>query len=247
MNTWKLSETEKEKAIQNIVRQGVVSPVDKIKEAVNVSRACSFRILFFGVQDCLFLGVLITVCLWLFLLQFNIKTILCSVFALSPFAYISCFALATWKEHLVQLYEIKMSCHFTIRQVIALRMIYLSFGNMLINIIVLSLMVKTQTAVIPFWKTLGLSFTSLFLYGILMLLFQVKGQIYLSVSIPAIIWVLCNLFITIYCGKQAERLLLNLTDTLILIIVSCSFIAYLFMLYYFFTARDKEEIINVIS
>lgn len=247
MNTWKLSEIEKEKAIQNIVQQGVVSPADKIREVLNASRSCSFRILFFGVEDCLFLGILVTICLWLFLLQFNTKTILCSVFALSPFAYISCFILTTWKEHLVQLYEVKMSCHFTIRQVIALRMIYLSFGNMLINTIALSLFVQTQTTVIPFWKTLGLSFTSLFLYGVLMLSFQIKGRMYLSIAIPSIIWGLCNLFITFYYGNRVERLLLNLTGTLVLIIVSCSFIAYLFMLYYFFTTRYKEEIINVIG
>lgn len=247
MNTWKLSETEKEKAIQNIVRQGVVSPADKIKEVLNASRACSFRILFFGVEDCLFLGILITICLWLFLLQFHTKTILCSVFALSPFAYISCFVLTTWKEHLVQLYEVKMSCHFTIRQVIALRMIYLSFGNMLINTIALSLFVQTQTIVIPFWKTLGLSFTSLFLYGVLMLFFQVNGRMVLSVAIPSIVWGLCNLFITICYGERMEKLLLNLTDVLVFIIVSCSFIAYLFMFYYFFTTRNKEKIINVIG
>ena len=247
MNTWKLSETEKEKAIQNIVQHGVVSPADKIKEILDVSRSCSFRILFFGVEDCLFLGILITICLWFFLLQFHTKTILCSVFALSPFAYISCFVLTTWKEHLVQLYEVKMSCHFTIRQVIALRMIYLSLGNMLINTIALSFFVQTQNTVIPFWKTLGLSFTSLFLYGIFLLFFQIKGRMYLSVAVPSVIWGVCNLFITIYYGNRLEKMLLSLTDTVVFIIVSCSLIAYVFMLYYFFTTKYKEEIINVIG
>lgn len=126
-------------------------------------------------------------------------------------------------------------------------MIYLSFVNMLINTIALSLFVQTQTTIIPFWKTLGLSFTSLFLYGAFMLFFQVKGRVVLSVTIPSIVWGLCNLFITVCYGERMEKLLLNLTGILVFFIVSCSFIAYLFMFYYFFTTRNKEEMINVIS
>lgn len=247
MNTWKLSEVEKEKSIQAIVHEGVISPAAKIREMGHVSRACSLRTLFFGVEDCLFLGILLTLCLWLFLLPFHPKTILCTVFGLSPFAYIVCFILTTWKEHLVQLFEIKMCCFYTLRQVIALRMIYLSLGNMFINIITLSFLPHTQSTVIPFWKTLGLSFTALFLYGILMLFFQVKGRTCLSIALPAIIWGLCNLFINFYCGNQVEKLLWHLTDTFIFIVVSCSFIAYLFMLYYFFTTTYKEEIQNAIG
>lgn len=247
MNTWKLTENEKEKAIKAIVCQGVVSPGDKIREAVHVGRACSLRVLFFGVGDCLFLGSLLSVCLWLFFMQVHTKTILCSVFALSPLAYICCFAFTTWKEHLVQLYEVKMSCHFTIRQVIAFRMIYLSFGNMLLNTLALSLLTKTQMMVIPFWKTLGLSFSSLFLYGILMLFFQIKGRMYLSAVLPAILWGMGNLFLILCCGNQVERFLLNLTDTLVAGIVSGSLAAYLFTLYSYFTARDREELQNVIG
>lgn len=247
MNTWKLSEIEKEKAIQRIVRQGIVSPADRIREIVTASKACSFRTLFFGVGDCLFLGMLITLCLWSFLLRFTIKTILCSVFALSPFAYISCFLLTTWKEHLVQLYEVKMSCHFTIRQVIALRMIYLSFGNMLINTAALSLFAQTQAAVLPFWKTLGLSFAALFLYGVFMLFFQIKGRMVLSAAIPAVVWGLFSFFITVCYGNRVETLLLNLTGTLVFLVASCSFAAYLFMLYRFFTTRHQGEVIHVIG
>lgn len=242
MNTWKLSDIEKEKAIQDIVQHGVVSPADRIKELLNVSKACPFRVLFFGVGDCLFLGVLITVCVGLFLLQFNMQTILCSVFALSPFAYIISFFLTTWKEYIVQLYEVKMSCHYTIRQVTALRMIYFSLGNMLINTAILALFVQTQTTFIPFWKTLGLSFSSLFLYGVIMMLFQIKGNLYLSVAIPPVIWGLLNLLVIMCYGEQMEKTLYNLTGGLVLVFVFATCILYLFMLYSFSTTKHKEEI-----
>lgn len=246
MNTWKLSENEKEKAIQNIVRQGVISPMDKIKELCHAGKVCSFRILFFGVEDCIFLGMLLTVCLWLFWVEFNTRNILCTVFALSPFAYVSCYVLTTWKEHLVQLYEIKMSCRYTLRQVIALRMIYLSFANMLLNTIVLTFVVQTQT-ILPFWKTLGLSFSSLFLYGVLMLFFQIKGHIGLSVAIPSVVWGLGNWILSVSYGNRVEKLLLNLTDTLVWMIVSGLLIAYLIFFYRFFTTSYKEKYRNVIA
>lgn len=75
-----------------------------------------------------------------------------------------------------------------------------------------------------------------------MLLFQIKGRMYLSVAIPACIWGLCNLFINFYYGNRVEKLLLNLTDTLVLMLVSASFIAYLGMLYYFLSSRRLRSI-----
>lgn len=237
MSTWKLSETEKENAIHNIVRNGVVSPADKIKEFLNAGKRCRLHVLFFGVGDCLFLGILITVCLWLLLLQFHIQTILCSVFACSPFAYIALFFLTTWKEHMVQLYEMKMSCHYTIRQVTAWRMIYFGFGNMLINTAVLALFVHMQNSFVPFWKTLGLSFASLFLYGIMMLFFQIKGRLYLSVAIPPVIWTVLNLLVILNYGVQVEKVLLNLANGLVLVFLFVTCMAYLVMLYSFSTTK----------
>lgn len=233
MNTWKLSEIEKESAIQNIVRRGTVSPADRIKALLDAGKTCPFGVLFFGVGDCLFLGVLITVCLWLFFLQWNTQMILCSVFALSPFAYISSFLLTTWKEHIVQLYEVKMSCHYTIRQITALRMIYFSLGNMFLNTAALLLFVPARAAFIPFWKTLGLSFSSLFLYGVILLLFQIRGSLRLSAAMPPLAWILLNCSVAMYYGERMEKMLLNLAGGLVFILVAATCMAYLLMLYSF--------------
>lgn len=242
MYTWKLSETEKETAIRNIVRNGVVSPADRRKEFLEIWKLCRFHILFFGVGDCLFLGILVTVCLWLFLMQLQTRTILCSVFAFSPFAYIAIFLFTSWKERILQLYEIKMSCHYTIRQVTALRMIYFSFGNMCINTVLLTLFVQTQNRLLPFWKTLGLSFTSLFLYGILMLFFQIKGKESLSVAVPPILWGLLNLLVVFNYGIQVENILLNLADGLVLLFLGLTCLVYVFLLYSFSITKYGEEI-----
>ena len=244
LNDLKLSETQKEAAIQNIVKYGVISPADRIRKLINVALKCPFRILFFGVSDCLFLGVLITACLWLFLIQLDTRIILCCVFALSPFAYIISFLLTSWKEHALQLYEIRSSCRYTMRQITALRMICFSFINMIINAAALMLLVKMQTAFIPFWKTLGLSFSSLFIYGVMMLFFHIKGKSFLSALIPPMLWCGSSLTAVTLCGSRIEGLLIDMADVSVaaLLIAACA--AYLLIFYsftfYSFSATDRS-------
>ncbi len=234
LHDMKLSETQREAAIQDIVRQGVISPADRIMKLLNVALKCPFRILFFGVGDCLFLGVLITACLWLFLMQLDTKVILCCVFALSPFVYIISFLLTSWKEYALQLYEIRSSCRYTMRQVAALRMICFSFINMMINAAALMLLVKMQTSFIPFWKALGLSFASLFIYGFMMLFFHIKGKSFLSALIPPMLWCVFSLAAVMFCGSRIETLLTGMAGGAVaaLLIAACA--AYL-LIFYFFT------------
>ncbi len=239
MNTWKLSEEEKENAIRSIIKQGIVTPKSRIKGIIDICKSCTFSVLFFGIGDCVFLSILITLCLWLFFLEAGKKTILCTVFTLSPFVYLMSFSLTTWKEKILQLYEITMSCRYTIRQVTALRMIYFSIGNMLINTVVLAIVSRNEFA--AFWKMLGLSFSSLFLYGMIMLVFQIKGRVYLSVGVPPVMWGLFNLLFSLFYEEQAEGFFLTMTNGIIWLFTIILFIGFIFMLYSFSTLRQGGE------
>lgn len=244
LNDLKLSETQKEAAIQNIVKQGVISPSDRIRKLINVALKCPFRILFFGVGDCLFIGVLITACLWLFLMQLDTQVILCCVFALSPFAYIISFLLTSWKEYALQLYEIRSSCRYTMHQVTALRMICFSFINMMINAAALLLLVKMQAAFIPFWKALSLSFSSLFIYGVIMLFFHIKGKSFLSALIPPMLWCAFSLAAVMWCGSRIEVLLTGMAGGAVVSLLIAACAAYLLIFYTFtfhsFPATDRS-------
>ena len=235
------SETQRETAIQNIVKQGVISPADKIRKLINVALECPFRVMFFGIGDCLFLGVLITTCLWLFLMQLDTKVILCCVFALSPFAYIISFLLTSWKEYALQLYEIRSSCRYTMRQITALRMICFSFINMIINAAALLLLVKMQAAFIPFWKALGLSFSSLFIYGVIMLFFHIKGNSFLAALIPPATWCIVSLAAVTLCGSRIESLLTDMAGGCVIALLTTACAAYMLIFYAFSTADRSPE------
>ncbi len=241
MSIQKLSEAEKDFAISEIVEKGVVKPGDKFKKMLEVRRACSFHTLFFGVGDCFLLGFLIAACIWLLLIQAGSQVIICMVFAVSPFAYIASYLLTSWKEHRLQLYDIKMTCRYTVRQVSAFRMICFSGTNIFLNVLMLSLLMRFQLPAVAFWKILGLSFVAIFLYGIIMLVFQIKGMPHLTTILPPVLWGMINAFVIAFYGEKLETMLLNLAGSLVFTITVIAFSGYLIALFVFFISKAREE------
>ena len=243
----KLSEAELDFAISEIVKKGVIKPSDKFNKMLELRRACTLNTLFFGVSDCFLLGILMAACLWLLLIQAGSQVIICTVFAVSPFAYIAAYFLTSWKEYRLQLYDIKMTCRYTIRQISALRMICFSGTNVCLNVLMLALLMRFQFTVITFWKILGLSFASIFLYGIIMLVFQIKSRPYFTTILPPVLWGIISALVIAFYGEKIERMLLNLAGSLLFIIMVSLFVGYFIATYVFFISNTKEEKNYVIS
>lgn len=241
MNIQKLSEAEKDLAISEIIKKGVISPRDKLGKMLEMKHACTFRTLFFGVGDCLFIGLIAAVCLWLFVIQSGSQVMVCMIFAASPFAYIAAYLLTAWKERLLQLYDIKMTCRYTLRQIFAFRMIYFSGINILLNVLILSLFMRFWFSAVVFWKVMGLSFTAVFLYGAITLCFQIKGRPYLSTIFPPALWGTISVLVTAFYGEELEKILLNLAGSLVLIIIAAAFVIYLVALFAFFISNTRGE------
>lgn len=241
MNIQRLSETERDLAIQKIIKKGIITPGDRLRKIMDIKRVCTFRTLFFGMGDCLFIGLLIAVCLWMLLMQADPQVIICIIFTISPFAYISLYALTTWKEHVIQLYEVKMTCRYTFRQFSAFRMMYFSGINMVLNVLMLSWLLTFKITVVLFWKAMGLSFAAVFLYGAIMLIFQIKGKPYLTAAFSPAFWITINALVITFYGEQMEQMLLDLAGVLVLIIAVVMCLIYFAALLHFFESRTGEE------
>ena len=241
MNIQRLSETEKDHAIRKIVKKGIITPGDRFRKIMDIKRVCTFRTLFFGVGDCLFIGLLIAVCLWMLLMQADPQVIICIIFTISPFAYISLYALTTWKEHVIQLYEVKMTCRYTFKQFSAFRMMYFSGINMILNVLMLFWLLTFKLSVVLFWKAMGLSFAAVFLYGAIMLIFQIRGKPWLTAAIPPALWVTINALVIAFYGERMEQMLLDLAGVLVLIIAVAMCMIYFAALFHFFESRTGEE------
>ena len=241
MNIQRLSETERNLAIQKIVKKGIITPGDRFRKIMDIKRVCTFRTLFFGVGDCLFIGLLIAVCLWMLLMQADSQVIICIIFTISPFAYISLYALTTWKEHVIQLYEVKMTCRYTFRQISAIRMIYFSGINMILNVLMLFWLLTFKLSASLFWKAMGLSFAAVFLYGAIMLIFQIKGKPYLTAAFPPALWGTINALVIAFYGERMEQMLLGLAGVLVFITAVVMCLIYFAALFHFFISRTGEE------
>ena len=241
MNIQRLSETEKDLAIQKIVKKGIITSGDRFRKIMDIKRVCTFRTLFFGVGDCLFIGLLIAVCLWMLLMQADPQVIIGIIFTISPFAYITLYALTTWKEHVIQLYEVKMTCRYTFRQISAIRMMYFSGINMILNVLMLSWLLTFKLSFVLFWKAMGLSFAAVFLYGVIMLIFRIKGKPYLTAAFPPALWVTVNALVIAFYGEQMEQMLLDLAGVLVFIIAVVMCVIYFAVLFHFFVSRTGEE------
>ena len=128
-----LSEAEKNHAIKEIIDKGVVSPQDKARKLLATFRFCIPKYVFFDMGDCIFLGMLAAFIGWVMLWRVNENFLCCALLCASPFAYMATYLLTAWKEYQQQMYEIKMVCFFNLYQVTALRMLYFSSLNLVLN------------------------------------------------------------------------------------------------------------------
>ena len=115
MSIKNLSKDRKEKSINYIVQQGVVTPAMHFAKFRNRIKICNMKTAFYGISDCIFLGVTIGAIFWLMFLQMDTELIGCGVYLLSPLVYIVIYSLVVWKEMVFKLYEMKMVCRYNLQ------------------------------------------------------------------------------------------------------------------------------------
>lgn len=241
MNIKELSEAEKNKAIAEILDKGLVSPVCRLKTVWNFFRFCSLKWIFFDMGDCIFLGLLIAFTGWIILLQTDEKFIFCVLFGISPFVYMATYLLTSWKEYQQQMYEMKMVCLYSLYQVIALRMLYFSVLNLILNSAILAIIKEFHIMKIDFWRMLGISFSSIFIYGIIILSFKFKGKRWLSYTAPPFLWIAFNAVIYTLWSKHIERVIMNMSSWILYSITVILSLIYLVSLYIYVMTEKKGD------
>ena len=80
MSIENLSNDKKETSIHFIVQQGVVNPAVRLANLKDRIKICDIRTAFYGINDCIFLGIIISVIFWLMFFQVDTKLIGCGVY-----------------------------------------------------------------------------------------------------------------------------------------------------------------------
>ena len=221
---------KKEKAIQDIVQQGVVTPLMRFESLRNRMKICNMKTAFYGINDCIFLGIMTGMIFWFLFLQVDTELIGCGVYLLSPFVYMVIYSMVLWKEMTFQLYEMKMVCRYHLQLLSTFRMLYFSVINLVWNSGAILLMQYSGAKSVAFWKLMGISFSATFLYGISLLLMRWTRRTMVSQWGCTAIWLLVNSLLVCLGGKRVESFLMNLPGYLLLGVACASGMLYLSML-----------------
>ena len=159
---------EREAAISAILDRGLI-PRPGLAEILR--SALDTRVLFFGVVDCIFLSILAAALLIpLLAAALQLLSPAPALFLASPALYALLLGLTAWKEAQSGLLDWKRSCRLSVQVVSALRMVVFGGGSVLVCVPVNLWLWRARGGELPLSWMLGVSLSSLFLYGLLSLL-----------------------------------------------------------------------------
>ena len=214
-----LSEAEKAASISYIVDNGVrcQNGISLIRDVVDT---LGLRALFFGVEDCLFIAVMLTILLGAFsaAAAMDHAPIAPLLFLLSPALYAVLHLLTVWKDAMSRTLEWKHTCRLSARAVTALRM--LCFGGMAVFVCVLQCLMLwriTQMLYSLPWM-MSISFSSLFLYAALSLALQSVRR-WIAAAAP-VAWIAAG--IMLLCTENASAFLLKIPAIVFFLITAAA-------------------------
>lgn len=228
---------EREAAISTILEQGLAS---RQGLAAMLRTALDARVLFFGVADCIFLSILAAVLLLIPLLAaaFQLLPPAPVLFLASPALYALLLGLTAWKEAQSGLLGWKRSCRLSVQAVSALRMAVFGGGSVLVWVPVNLWLWKAMGGELPLSWMLGVSLSSLFLYGLLALVcLEGKGRGRLIA--PPVIWVALGGLLMMWDGAAAW--LAALPGAVFLVLAGVALVLYLLELRQFCLGRRRGE------
>ena len=157
-------------------------------------RSLPLSALVFGVEDCLFLAVLLG--LMPMLLAFAPAESFAGhlaelLFLTSPLLYASAHGLAMWKEALSGTLDWKRTCRLPLQTLMALRMLLFGGAAVLVCVPVNLLLWQASGGEMPLGRVLGVSFSSLFLHAALSLACR---RMKWGPVVPVALWAMLGLF-----------------------------------------------------
>lgn len=192
---------EREAAICTILDRGL-SPRPGL--AALLRSTLDARVLFFGVADCIFLSILAAVLLMIPLLAAALQMLRPApvLFLASPALYALLLGLTAWKEDQSGLLDWKRSCRLSVQTVSALRMVVFGGSSVLVWVPVNLWLWSAMGGKLTLSWMLGVSLSSLFLYGLLSLIcLERRGRGRLIV--PPVIWAALGGLLLMWDGASA--------------------------------------------
>lgn len=165
MNMIELSREEKERSIELILSHGLTKPKSLWRHFTDMYRALGFRHLFLNTAQPIIISVALMIgFIALFPLPYD-QYKYTVLFASAPVFFIFVVLLSETVERMSKLYELKMTCKYTVRHVAAFRVLCFSLmGTVLCTLANLFIRFSDMNS---FFRALSLSLCALFLFSFL--------------------------------------------------------------------------------
>lgn len=177
------SKEEREASIQ-IILDNSLAPSRPCWQSLPLS------VLVFGVEDCLFLAVLLGLlpaALWFAHTETLAHELPGILFLTAPLLYAAAHILTMWKESQCGTLDWKRTCRLSLQTLTALRMGLFGGAAVLVCVPVDVLLWRACDGALPLVRMLGISFASLFLHAALSLSFR---HLRWGMAAPVAIWIL---------------------------------------------------------
>lgn len=223
MNIIEPSQYEKDKAIEDILFKGLSKPKSLWGYLSDIHRALGLRYIFFDMAFPIVMTVFATIgfiVLYPLTLEQHIYT---TLFAIAPIFFIFIVLFTETIEQINGMYELKMTCKYTIQQIAAFRVLCFSLlGTVFCTFI--SLYFNQLSVAYSFFKTFSLSLCALFLCAFLTIFIMRHFNWKLINFIAMLFWIMIG-FIPIWIlGEQWELFLsqIPVAITMFVAVIACT-------------------------
>lgn len=179
-------------------------------EMGELRRSLGLRVIFRGQAEVLFLALAAICCTVYYLLGLRHSlletgSIFCVLFTASPALYLLLCLLGLWKERLSSVFDMKMTCKYTVCHLTVFRMLTFSCVSIVWNLAAAAACTAAGLCT-DFWRMFMVSSSGLFLFSALLLYSLLPGGL-LVPSLAAAAWVPVNFFFSRMPGGIYGRFL----------------------------------------
>lgn len=240
------SEAEKEASVDLIIQKGLIEQraLRETKGLLSfiyeIIIKLGIRTVFSGIEDGMFLAFLIMVFGGGLFMRINERFLCTGTFLISPFLYMLMYVLTMWQEIKSSTYEMKMTCRFTLKHLIAFRMICFGGVSACMNGIIMFFFCYLHQKEYMFFKLLGISLVSLFIYGIITfinLLYYRKPK--KGIFILPCLWCGINTLAFLFLDEKFELFLAGIPIFVLFLLCAIAVILYMMGVKRYLFNKDK--------
>jgi len=225
----------RERTIKTIVRKGMGRRPGLIWTLVAMVRSLGLRNLLFGLWDCVFIGLILTLAVWATIFGSFMKTawpsrvdrifgLVVPIFVCSPALFLVVHLLVVLKERNLNTLNLIRTCRWSFRQIAAVRMLLFGMASMMISSLATVLLARTTNPGLPTMTLLGISFSSLFLFSLAQIWVEEHVHVELSIYLVLGLWIVLGLILYLTRFATASILIsippvLSLATGLVLLMI----------------------------